>query len=262
MSSNLFRSDSMMWRISRESVTLLGGRAALLMQLAHPLVAAGVADHSDFHRDALGRLRRTLETMYAIVFGTVEEAEAAAAGVAAVHARVKGTTSDGRPYSAEDPRLQLWVHATLVDSSIRIYEMFVAPLEENEIAEYYEETKVGGRLFGIPEGALIPTYAELTEWMDDMMVSGEVVVTDLARELAQPILRPLRIVPRAVAERSAIVTAALLPEPIRAGYGLKLGWSRHALLAAGGRAGRLLLPRLPGILRNHPAAREAARRIA
>jgi hypothetical protein len=95
-----------------------------------------------------------------------------------------------------------------------------------------------------------------------MMASGEVVVTELARDLAEPILRPLRIVPRVVAERSALVTAALLPEPIRTGYGLKLGWPRNVLLSAGGRAGRLLLPRLPGILRTHPAAREAARRIA
>jgi uncharacterized protein (DUF2236 family) len=232
------------------------------MQLAHPLVAAGVADHSDFHNDPLGRLRRTLKTMYTIVFGTIEEAEEAVAGVTAVHERVKGTSSDGRAYSAQDPRLQLWVHATLVDSSIRIYELFVAPLTDKEIAEYYEETKVVGRLFGIPQEFLPSSYGELAEWMEDMMASGEVTVTDVARDLAEPILRPLRIVPRVVAERSALVTAALLPEPIRTGYGLKLGWTRTALLAAGGRAGRLLLPRLPGILRTNPAAREAARRIA
>jgi uncharacterized protein (DUF2236 family) len=252
----------MMWRISRESVTLLGGRATVLMQLAHPLVAAGVADHSDFRSDPLGRLRRTLETMYTIVFGTVEEAEAAAEGVASVHRKVFGTASDGRSYSAQDPHLQLWVHATLVDSSVRVYEMFVAPLDTDEIADYYEETQVVGRLFGIPEEFLPSTYAELMQWMDDMMASGEVFVTELARELAEPILRPLRIVPRAFSERSALITPALLPEPIRTGYGLKLGWPRNALVAAGGRAGRLLVPRLPGILRNHPAAREAERRIA
>jgi uncharacterized protein (DUF2236 family) len=262
MSSSLFGPESVMWRISRESVTLLGGRATVLMQLAHPLVAAGVAEHSDFRSDPLGRLRRTLDTMYTIVFGTVEEAEAAAASVAAVHRKVSGTASDGRAYSAQDPHLQLWVHATLVDSSVRVYEMFVAPLKETQIADYYEETKVVGRLFGIPEEFLPPTYAELVQWMDDMIATGEVVVTDLARDLAEPILRPLRIVPKVLSERSALVTPALLPEPIRTGYGLKLGWPRNALLTAGGRAGRMLVPRLPGILRNHPAAREAERRIA
>ena len=75
MTDWLFGPGSMMWTVNRESVLLLGGRAALLMQLAHPLVAAGVADHSDFRSDSLRRLRRTLDSMLSIIFGDVETAE-------------------------------------------------------------------------------------------------------------------------------------------------------------------------------------------
>src|SRR5688572_11234811 len=112
----------MMWRISRESVMLLGGRATVLLQLAHPLVAAGVADHSDYRSDPYSRLRRTLDTMWTIVFESADDAREAAARVGRIHSQVQGTAKDGRSYSALDPHLQLWVHSTLVYSSIKVYE--------------------------------------------------------------------------------------------------------------------------------------------
>jgi len=108
----LFGPDSLTWRVNREQALLLGGGRALLLQLAHPLVAAGVADHSDFRSDPLRRLRRTLDATLAMIFGTTAEAEAAAAGVRAVHERVTGTLRTrvgrfdaGTPYRAEDPAL-------------------------------------------------------------------------------------------------------------------------------------------------------------
>ncbi|MGH2730544.1 MAG: oxygenase MpaB family protein [Actinomycetota bacterium] len=258
MSESLFGPDSMTWRINRESVLLLGGRATLLMQLAHPLVAAGVADHSRFRDDPTRRLLRTLETMYEIVFGDTEAAEAAAARVNAVHDHVRGVAPDGTEYSARDPRLLLWVHATLVDSALRVYEGCVASLSTEEANAYYEESKVIAKLFGVPETTTPETLLDLRAWMAECVASGVVVVTPLARELAEPIIRPLRIVPRRIARASAIVTAALLPEAIREGYGLKLGRSRSAVLALGGRAARLVVPRVPEFLRTVPLQRASA----
>lgn len=262
MSESLFGPDSMMWRISRESVMLLGGRATVLMQLAHPLVAAGVAQHSDFRADPYGRLRRTMDTMYTIVFESADDARETAAKVGFIHSHVQGTSDDGRSYSALDPHLQLWVHATLVDGSVKVYQRFIARLHQDELDRYYEETKVVGELFGIPRDRLPATYADMKRWMRDLIDTEEVRVTDLARELAAPIVRALQIVPRTISTRSALVTPALLPRPIRDGYGLRLSGPRAALIAVGTRASRLVMPRLPGSLRAHPTARSAERRSA
>ena len=241
---------------------LLGGRATVLMQLAHPLIAAGVAHHSDYRSDPYSRLRRTLDTMYTIVFESADDAREAAEKVTFIHSHVEGVSEDGRSYSALDPHLQLWVHATLVEGSVKVYERFVAPLGRKDLARYYEETKVVGELFGIPRASLPETYPDLKRWMRDLIDSGEVRVTDLARQLAEPIVRPLRIVPRSISSRSALITPVLLPPPIRAGYGLRLSTPKAALIAVGTRASRLVTPRLPGGLRVHPTARSAERRSA
>ena len=123
MAERLFHPTSVTWRINQEPALLLGGGRALLMQLAHPGVAASVAEHSDFRQRPLTRLIRTLELTLALTFGTREEALAAARQINAVHQRVRGLG-----YSATDPRLLLWVHATLIDSALVTYEAFVAPL--------------------------------------------------------------------------------------------------------------------------------------
>ena len=115
--SGMFAADAVIRRVDGEGVLLLGGGRALLMQLAHPAVAAGVSDHSDFRDDPFVRLRRTLDASYAIVFGEADEAAEVAAAVRAVHATVTGPG-----YRADDPALLLWVHATLVDTALRIYE--------------------------------------------------------------------------------------------------------------------------------------------
>jgi uncharacterized protein (DUF2236 family) len=255
----LYGPDSMTWKINRESVLLLGGRAALLMQLAHPLVAAGVADHSDFQSDPVKRFRSTLDATYRVVFGDVETAHRAAAAIRKGHARVKGVTPDGRPYSADDPHLLLWVHSTLIDAAVRVYEAAVTRLSPEDSTAYYEETKVFAELMGIPNDLVPPTLADLRGAMEARIASGEVAVGDQARELAGPILRPLKLMPNALATRTALITAALLPPAIREGYGLRLRSTDRAVIAVGQRASRAVLPRMPQVVRSFPAARVAAR---
>ncbi|MDQ3986990.1 MAG: DUF2236 domain-containing protein [Actinomycetota bacterium] len=254
-----FGPDSMMWKVNRESILLLGGRAALLMQLAHPSVAAGVAQHSDFRADPVRRLRRTLDATASVIFGDVETSRRTANVIKAVHARIHGVTPEGRPYSAQDPRLLLWVHETLVDSSIRVYEGCVRPLSENEIERLYDETKVFAGMFNIPNNLIPPTLADMRSDMNLRIDNGEVRVSDQARELADPIIRPIKVLPRSLANRAAVITAALLPPAIRAGYGLRLGLADRTLLAFGGRAARFVLPRLPQGLRSLPLGRIATR---
>ena len=159
----LFEPGSISWRVDRESVVLAGGTCALLMQIAHPSVAAGVVSaHSDFRADPFARLRRTLGTSWAIVFGDRPAAERAIRRVNAVHELVTGVVSEtGTPYRALDPALLLWVHATLVDTALRMHDRFVGRLTPAEMNDYHlEAAEVAVRL-GVPESLIPPTLVEL-----------------------------------------------------------------------------------------------------
>src|SRR5262245_54278152 len=138
------------WTIHREVVLLLGWGRAILMQLAHPLVARAVAEHSAFRAEAFGgwrRLHRTLGAMLALTFGDGGEIRRAADRINALHARIngdlprsEGVFAEGTSYSACDPVLLAWVHATLVDSFLRAYELYVRPLSPAERETYCSES--------------------------------------------------------------------------------------------------------------------------
>lgn len=259
----LFGPDSISWRIDREVLVLAGGSCALLMQLAHPAVAAGVAQHSDFRADPFARLRRTLAATYAVVFGTTPRAERAIRRMNAIHATVEGTVPEtGEAYRALDPALLLWVHATLVDTAIRVYDRFVAPLTDAEAQAYYAEAGMIANRLGIPRESLPDTLVDLRAEMERLLRSGEVGVTRTARGLADAVLYPTRFPPRPAWDLAHLVSISVLPAAIRRGYGI--GWSPRRergvdLLAA---ASRRLLPLVPGPLRHVPAARSAERRLA
>src|SRR3977135_156574 len=137
--AGLFREDAITRRVNRENILLLGGGRALLMQLAHPKVAAGVDEHSDFRTHPIRRLRRTVLMTMAIVFGERETALAAARAVNQTHARVRG-----QEYRALDPDLLVWVHAALVDSALVTYQAFVQRLTATEREDFYQESKLLG----------------------------------------------------------------------------------------------------------------------
>src|SRR5437867_13172578 len=135
LTRSLYGADSMTWRVNREAVLLLGGGRALLLQVAHPLVAAGVAAHSEFHAHPLRRLWRTLDLMLTLVFADGAGALRAVRTIEGVHARVHGVLEApsgpfprGTRYEANDPALLLWVYATLVDTALVVYERLVEPL--------------------------------------------------------------------------------------------------------------------------------------
>jgi uncharacterized protein (DUF2236 family) len=145
-----FAPESVIRRVGNSPlVPMLGGGPAVLLQVAHPLVAAGVVYHSDYHEDLWRRLLRTLQALYLIVYGSKQEAERAGEAVRAVHDRVRGTTQEqlgpfpaGTRYDASDPELMMWVHATLVESSLAAYQRFVRRLTLDEQEAYYDEMAV------------------------------------------------------------------------------------------------------------------------
>jgi uncharacterized protein (DUF2236 family) len=215
----LYPEGSITRRVNRENVLLLGGGRALLMQLAHPKVAAGVDEHSDFRRRPVQRLRRTIRMTMAIVFGDRETALAAARAVNQTHGRVRGES-----YRALDPDLLLWVHATLVDSALVTYETFVKPLSAGERDDFYQESKLLGGLLGIPKETFPGSYRDFADYMAAIVARGEVWVGPTARELGRLVVRPrLRLLPGPVTIPFEIVTAGLLPPALREQYGLP--WS-------------------------------------
>jgi uncharacterized protein (DUF2236 family) len=239
-----FGRDAVIREIDGEAVILVGGGRALLMQVAHPLVARGVAEHSAYRGDRVGRLLRTLRPMFAIVFGTAEEVRAAARGVNAVHRDVSGAG-----YTARDPELLLWVHATLVDTALECYRRFVRPLPPEQIARYYEETKLVGRLLGVPASLLPPDIAAFEQYRDATVADLE--VGDAARDIARELCRPaLPFGPLIVPWRE--FTAGLLPPSLRAQYGMAWDPARAALVEGATAISRAVWPRLPRALRRPP----------
>ena len=224
-----FSPESMVRRLGNSPVTpFLGGGAAVLLQVAHPLVACGVVEHSGYDRDLWRRLARTLRALYLIAFGDRPEAERAGAAVQAVHARVHGQTQRqlgpfpaGTSYSASDPELMLWVHATLVHSSLAAYERFVEPLTPAERERYHDEILVAV-LFGTPARALPANYREFRTYFEAQVRSEAITVTAPAREVAEVILAaPLPAPLRLLAPAHRLATARILPARLRAEYRLR-----------------------------------------
>src|SRR5438067_9955455 len=221
----LFGPGSVTWRIDREVAVLLGsGARALLLQVAHPKVAAAVAEHSSYRSDPLGRLRDTLDAIYGFAFEDVREVERIVGHIHHLHARVRGQTPDAQAYTALDPDLLLWVYATLIDSSLLAYETFVAPLSVTEREGYYNEFRRAGPLWGIPKHAFPSTLDDLRAWMTELVDRGEVRVSPQGREVGNFILQP-RVwwLPWPAGLLLRFVTVGLLPPALRAGFGYTWG---------------------------------------
>ncbi len=259
--------ESISWRINREIVVVLGWPAAILMQLAHPLVLAGVIDHSVFVADPRRRwerLRSTVESMLLLTFGSPEDVRRTADKINAIHDRVQGHLDwpqgafpRGAWYSAHDPELLRWVHATLLDVIPRTYEAFIGPLTDAEKDAYCLEATALEGLLGITEGFLPRTMADLRAYMQRMYASGAIEVTDRARWMCGQLLALPKPVPqwRFLAWLNSLPTLALLPAHLRSAYGLPWRVRERAAARAGAAIARRLVPRIPPLMRHWPASR-------
>jgi len=253
--------DGPVWRIVREKAILAGGPAALLLQVAHPLVAAGVAAHSDFESDPLGRLRRTLDSLLTVVFGDRRQAESALAVVAAVHRPVRGVSSSGTPYRADDPGLGLWVWATLVLAALGTFEDFVGHLADPEKAGFYEDYKVVGHLFGVTGDVMPATYRDFEGYVR-RMVDEVLDVGDDARAIAHGIFEATVVGPTWWSRPTMqLAAAALLPPAVRQGYDLPWGRGRRTTYGAIRLLARPGVRLLPGRARYWQHYRVAGSRI-
>ena len=265
----LFDPNGVFWRVNREALLLVGGGSALLLQIAHPLVAAGVAEHSGFREEPVRRLYRTVTAMQKIVYADRRTALAAASQVNRVHATVRGVLTEptpvfpvGTPYRASDPALLLWVHATLVETALRTYETFLPALHPSERERYYQESKTIGALLGLTPGDVPEDYDAFARYFDAMVEGPQLYVTPTVAELAEQIIHPpISWFPRIAGDALSIATTALLPEPIRELYGLR--WSPRRKLAWNfvRRSIRRTLPYMPEVLRAGRTARRSEKML-
>jgi uncharacterized protein (DUF2236 family) len=265
----LFGPGSSVWWIGRERRLLLGGAAALLLQVAHPLVAEAVARHSDFERDPLRRLRATLDATLRVTFGDRRQAEVAAARVRAVHARVRGRLHDpvgpypeGAPFDPTDPQLALWVHLTLIRTSLDTFDRFVRPLSPAERGRHWEEARPFARLFGVTD-QVMPQDGASFEREFDRVVADDLALGSAARRLAGRILAPpIPVAAAPLLPLLRVVTAGLLPPRTRRDLGLRWSAGHRAAFSATAAAIRAAGPYLGSDLRFWPHAAVARHRIA
>ena len=254
-----FGPDSVMWTVCRERALLTSGVSTILLQLAHPAVAAGVDEHSAFQADPIGRFRRTFDYVHALIFGDVATAVEAALEVRARHAAVTGTLDEGvgsfaadDRYAATDPALLRWVHATLIEQSMTAYETYVAPLSETERAAYYRECKRFGQLLGVPEAVYPETVADFTDYYE-RMCTDVLAVGSRARALQRALFRQGRV----LGPLYATLGIGTLPAAVREAYGLPWSPRRQRLFDAWTALARTAIPALPPRLRYVPAYRRA-----
>jgi uncharacterized protein (DUF2236 family) len=263
--AGMFGPESEAWRLDREAMLLLGaGPRALLLQIAHPQVAAGVAEHSDFRTDPWRRLDGTLRSYLRIIYGSTAAAQEEIRRLNALHRSIRGSG-----YSARDPALSLWVHATLVDSTVVVNRAWAGPVTSDQAARFYEETKPIARAFGVPDAQLPADLEAFETYLAEQLgPAGPVRVGPVARELAAVILHPplpgvlarTGLHPR-LYDWTLWPSIGLLPAAVREGYDLRWGPLERAVagwLVTGWRAWN---PLLPESFRHMPQALAAQRRV-
>jgi uncharacterized protein (DUF2236 family) len=257
---------SVAWKVNREWAVLLGGTRAVLLQLAHPLVALGVSNHSNYMTDPFGRAERTFILGEKLTFGPTRTARQAARTINNLHKHVHGHLpaaagpfAGGTHYDARDPRLLLWVHATLVDTLLLSYTVFIGPLTHAEEAQYYAESKEIAHLLGLLPADMPEGIDDLRHYVHTMVHSNQLAPTIQARELAsQTLFPPAPDILRPLMHLNLNITNALLPQPVREIYSLEWSKSQQRAFAAFARSLRLVVPRLPACLRELPLTRRLA----
>lgn len=269
-----FSPDDVIWRTGREWAVMLGGARALLMQAAHPLVADGISEHSGSESGPWGCLDQTMKAVWAVAFGSRRDAETEGAKVRDVHKRVRGTLKEqlgpfppGTEYSAEDPELLMWVHATLVDTTLTVFPLYVRDLSLDEQQRYYGEMKVMAKIFGVPYSCQPKDIDDFARYMTGMLASEKICVTEPARKIAKDVLSPklpwglpVRAGPAWLGVR--VITAGMLPGRLREEYGLSWDPVRAGLVhASSSWVKHMLMPYLPDFIRANSAARSAEREL-
>ena len=265
--AGVFGPGSPMWRIDKEAALFLGAGRALLLQLAHPWVAAAITQHSRIMADPISRFHGTFNLMFTMVFGTTEQAVEAARRLYDRHARVGGTLAEaagpfaaGSRYRATDVAALRWVHATLIDTALVAYDLVHPPLSAEERECYWGEARLFAAFFGIPQDALPQSWDDFARFNEDMWRSDVLTVTNEARKIAGALLSGAGTrLPMPAWFRA--LTARLLPARLRHDFGLPYGEAESRKTDRALAVVRRVYPRMPNWLRHVGPYQEAQARL-
>lgn len=253
--------SSPVWRYSGDIRLLAGSGYALLLQVSHPTVGAGVSQYSDFKSDPWGRLLRTLDYAYAMTYAGPEIAAEVGARVRKMHRGIKGTKPDGEPYHALEPEAYAWVHATLADGVVRGHRLLGRAMDESEVDDYWRDWRRVGRLVGVRSRDLPETWPEFEDYFETMAnerLELTDAVEDVLESLDSPTKPPLRFLSDTgwkVASFPAIkstrlTTAGLLPAVLRRRFGIEWTQKEERRFHALAKASRASSAVMPKALRN------------
>lgn len=257
--AGIFGPDSVSWKINREAALFLGAGRAALLQLAHPWVATALAQHSNLLSKPVARFHNTFRIVFTMVFGTLEQALAAARHLYALHTRIRGEIPEdvaayrrGSYYEANEIGALRWVYATLVESAVLAYECGLPPLTAEERNRYYAETRTLAALFGIPQAALPESWDALIAYIRQMCSSDSLGVSPIARSMADDLLAGAGSRVRPPRWYRAL-TAAWMPARFREEFALDFS-DGCCIRDENQRGAERAMRRLPGIYRRLPAS--------
>ena len=247
----LLPANSLSWRVLKNPIALfIGGTAAVILELSEPAVRAGVWEHSSFRKDPMGRLRRTGLAAMISVYGARSVAEPMIARVVQMHASVQGTTAAGIRYSANDPQLLRWVHATASFGFAEAYNRYVDPLSAQNFDEFYREGAPVSRLYGAVDAPRCLADMQSLFESTRPRLGPSPIIFEFLRIMRETdaFPRPLRWM------QPTLLRAAvdLIPERLRESLGLSehYGLRRHERRLAkwaGACADRIVLPASPAV---------------
>jgi uncharacterized protein (DUF2236 family) len=266
--AGIFGPRSVTWQVDREAAVFLGAGRALLLQLAHPWVAAAIEQHSETFADPIRRFHRTFSVVFSMVFGSLDQSLSAARSLHRRHAGIEGRLlvaagpfAAGSRYCANAVPALRWVHATLVESALLASGLVLPPLTPQQRERYYRESRLFAALFGIPDDCLPQDWAAFSAYTAAMVQSDTLTVTNQARTMARRLLTGTDTwLPVPSAYRA--LTAALLPPPIRAAFGFPYGTAEQRAVRQLTAGIRRVYSFLPARLRHVGPYQEAEQRLA
>jgi uncharacterized protein (DUF2236 family) len=264
----VFGPASVIWRVDREAAIFLGAGRALLLQLAHPWVAAAISEHSQTFADPVGRFHRTFGVVFSMVFGSLDQAIAAAQRLHRRHVAIQGRLPAavgpfpaGSYYRANEIDALRWVHATLIETAFLIHDLVLEPLRHEERERYYGESKLFAALFGIPRDCLPSDWTAFAAYNQAMWDSDTLTVSAVALKVANELLSgggTWLCPPRWY----RALTTRLLPTRLRHGFGLNYDTAEQSLAQDALAWIRHLYPTLPERLRYVGPYQEAMARLS
>jgi len=266
--AGIYGPESLSWRINRESALFLGAGRAALLQLAHPWVAAALAEHSTVIDRPIARFHSTFRIVFGMIFGSLDQALAAARHLYALHAQIRGEMPEdvarwkrGSRYEANEIGALRWVFATLVESAVLAYNCVLPALTVAEREQYYAECRTLAALFGLPALALPESWEAFAMFNRQMHESDDLGVSDAARAMAHNLLRGAGSWLRPPHWYRALTTE-WLPERFRGEFALDFGVAEQRAAVRAKRRLPRIYRRLPSSLRFTGPWHEAQARLA